>query len=354
MARLICYATGAWHYCLETLFVFIPVFLSKKLSGYQNIQVGYLNDNKTIIPLSNAKVKITFDETLTSVEGLTDSKGYFKLEMPSDLKNRSGTIKVRADHFMDYEQRKSFNNEDQLQVILYSHGDMAGKITSNQMFSDDFSENVIAQPTRIDSCEESAMLLDGKISPFDYINSEYAKVEFMYRDPMISRAPLVFDRAGKMFVNIRVSANSKNSDNMHIAGKFNLRIGREEISKNNMNVHNECAGVSEIKPVNPVVLKDPVKSNFYFIQTNHMGKGKFFSLSPGEFEVFSFEFHCKAPGRYQVDAWIDYDFSNQSKSTKVKLPPLVCPWIYTNWSTLTNKKMETLKWSGNKYEIDKK
>jgi hypothetical protein len=59
----------------------------------------------------------------------------------------------------------------------------------------------------------------------------------------------------------------------------------------------------------------------------------FFTLQPGEFEVFSLLFHCQAPGIYRLSFELPYTFSEKTGVVSYRPDrPVICPKAYTNWA----------------------
>jgi hypothetical protein len=119
---------------------------------------------------------------------------------------------------------------------------------------------------------------------------------------------------------------------------------------NHVNALQDCAGAGEIRYFTPVFLNSHTAGTqlktFY-------PDCDYFSLQPGEFEVFNLQFHCVEPGIYSVKIRIPWSKnSGESGLFTLDLPDFVFPLTYTTWSMLGNLQANACsmyQWNGSDY-----
>jgi len=83
----------------------------------------------------------------------------------------------------------------------------------------------------------------------------------------------------------------------------------------------------------------------------------FFTLQPGEFESFDFNFYCKSPGIYTVSVELPYSLLDVSYNYTYTIPAkVICPKSYSLWNSYTAKMLEyggDFIWDGEKYAPSK-
>jgi hypothetical protein len=83
----------------------------------------------------------------------------------------------------------------------------------------------------------------------------------------------------------------------------------------------------------------------------------FFTLQPGEFESFDFNFYCKSPGIYTVSIELPYSLLDVSYNYTYTVPTkIICPKSYSLWNSYTAKMLEyggDFIWDGEKYAPSK-
>jgi hypothetical protein len=80
----------------------------------------------------------------------------------------------------------------------------------------------------------------------------------------------------------------------------------------------------------------------------------FFTLQPGEFEVFSLLFHCKTPGIYRLSFELPYTFYEQDGDAIYRLErPVICPKSYTGWALEGENFLFSSEflWDGQGYQL---
>ncbi|HYN89383.1 MAG TPA: hypothetical protein VER55_12680 [Ardenticatenaceae bacterium] len=102
-----------------------------------------------------------------------------------------------------------------------------------------------------------------------------------------------------------------------------------------------CGGIGEVREFPALTLE----SEFDAYRTELTFPGAdFFSLQPGEFEVFGLEFQCSAPGVYRLA--LELPFSSVDHAGTVTLadtPEFACPQSFTMWDP---SSAETLQFAG--------
>lgn len=73
--------------------------------------------------------------------------------------------------------------------------------------------------------------------------------------------------------------------------------------------------------------------NETYTQQSTSSEFDFFTLQPGEFEVFSLLFHCKAPGIYSLSLELPYTLAEKAGTASYRLErPIICPKSFTSWA----------------------
>jgi len=135
-------------------------------------------------------------------------------------------------------------------------------------------------------------------------------------------------------VNLNIFVNSDIPDNLNIIYVYG------------------CGGGS-IKTLSEVELINQNNLSQYRIKLDSPGVD-FFTLQPGEFEVFQIPFVCKTPGIYSISVELFAEYIDQSFSpTVVPSTKVYCPYHYSYYSFgfYTNLNYEgEVEWDGNEYK----
>lgn len=83
----------------------------------------------------------------------------------------------------------------------------------------------------------------------------------------------------------------------------------------------------------------------------------FFTLQPGEWEVFHVPFQCKEPGYYNITAQIEFQYENENGLIELPLAQVSCPHEFTVYTidgidstTAVVTDLETYEWSNGHYK----
>jgi serine/threonine protein kinase len=108
-----------------------------------------------------------------------------------------------------------------------------------------------------------------------------------------------------------------------------------------------CGSGGTLRYFAPVALNAQRES--YRQRTTNTDGFDYFSLQPGEFEVFVFPFICRGPGIYRVDLEVGYSYQGQpSKLQWSSSGDTFCPNAFTLWEW--GKPGEQFRWNGTIYE----
>lgn len=117
-----------------------------------------------------------------------------------------------------------------------------------------------------------------------------------------------------------------------------------------LNIIQDCAGAGDIREF-PSISLDASYAK-YTARTTYKD-ADFFTLQPGEFEIFKFFFRCHSPGIYIANLEIPYAFTESNGNIEFTPPTLICPKSFTVWSTLMSDSelvsRGTYVWKDNNY-----
>jgi hypothetical protein len=110
-----------------------------------------------------------------------------------------------------------------------------------------------------------------------------------------------------------------------------------------------CGGTGSIREFSQTTLRTDMQN---FTKEATFSGADFFTLQPGEFEIFSIPFKCNAPGYYTISVSTKYTYENQSGIVDFPEAHVLCPNTYTIYSVSTNDQIvgvENLKWQNGNY-----
>jgi hypothetical protein len=160
------------------------------------------------------------------------------------------------------------------------------------------------------------------------------------RSPALSEGKLIF----------QVTNISTSSEWIRLSNSIVSSISTTQNIPDHINIIHECAGTGINREFPPVIL-DPTYPE-YKVTVKHPN-ADFFTLQPGELEIFNMTFTCKSPGLYRIQISIDYSIGNHTDTFSYQFPNFICPHSLTNWSDLSdfNKfvKIGSYEWNGTEY-----
>jgi hypothetical protein len=100
----------------------------------------------------------------------------------------------------------------------------------------------------------------------------------------------------------------------------------------------------------PAVALEP-KLDPYSRKVTPAGTEDYFTLQPGEFETFHFDFLCTYPGLYNVTLEISYTYGADSGKYSDPAVEILCPQKYSVWSNLGTRLdfAGAYTWTGTTY-----
>lgn len=155
---------------------------------------------------------------------------------------------------------------------------------------------------------------------------------------------------------VKISASPQNGDWAKISNAMNLRISSSRNttveSVNVANLYGGC-GTGKIRTFSLAELDNNFEE---YTQTLHYEDTDFFTLEPGEFEIFSVDMKCKTPGAFDVNIDIEYELMSDKGFVSLEnLPLVICPLDYSIWyseplgDTNFIMLMGDYIWDGTKY-----
>jgi hypothetical protein len=102
---------------------------------------------------------------------------------------------------------------------------------------------------------------------------------------------------------------------------------------NIVTIFHQCGGAGTIRTFEPVVELHS-RSNSYQLTTRNTD-APFFTLQPGEFEVFLFQFRCEGSGLYSTTLRLPYRYPDNNGDITLgvgRMPRFGCPQRVTHWS----------------------
>lgn len=110
-----------------------------------------------------------------------------------------------------------------------------------------------------------------------------------------------------------------------------------------------CGGTGQIRDFSSIKLRTDLSS---FSQKTNFTGADFFTLQPGEFEVFSVPFQCSAPGYYRVSITAEYSYQGENGVMEFPEFDILCPQSATVYTTYDGESIagaENFDWKNGKY-----
>jgi hypothetical protein len=192
------------------------------------------------------------------------------------------------------------------------------------------------------------LVFPNDIAPDKDVEEALAFLDNIEPEAMVTwrRAPWALD--GSLQVDLSLRALPGNQEWTHVENEAKVTVQTFNAPEH-VNVLKDCAGAAEFRYFTEVPLDREYDQ--YSAQTS-VPNIDFFTLEPGEFEIFSFAFKCKAPGRYAVDLDILYSYAGQADKVRFTPADFICPHSYTVWSHLARLNPDyanTFIWNGVEY-----
>lgn len=166
---------------------------------------------------------------------------------------------------------------------------------------------------------------------------------------------LVASNSGNISYLLTIASKGEVEDWIRVDGsvRINVKVLNHSMNTNNVNIGTAflgCGGVDFRNFPNTSLIS---KAESYSLIQKSLDADAY-SLEPGEFEDFLFDFKCESPGIYQVNFGIPYTYKNETKIFYVDASSqFICPSSYTVWtSTLYGILRDTYSWDGIVYQKD--
>jgi len=111
-----------------------------------------------------------------------------------------------------------------------------------------------------------------------------------------------------------------------------------------------CGGGGVMRTFSDILLSADFET---YSQESTTSEFDFFTLQPGEFEVFTFPIRCKTPGVYSLSFKVPYTLIDRSDVFMYRYErPILCPKSYTAWGLEEGTFMSSSKdqWDGQDYQ----
>jgi hypothetical protein len=111
----------------------------------------------------------------------------------------------------------------------------------------------------------------------------------------------------------------------------------------------ECGGIGSIRNFPSV----PLGRDFdRYSRRISSPEADFFTLQPGEFEIWEAQLTCGAPGRYRLTVEVGYAYGDGTGKITGTSPEIICPLEYNEWTMLTQslEYVRSFRWNGSDYE----
>lgn len=200
-------------------------------------------------------------------------------------------------------------------------------------------------PLPRDPCNEPAVL-PASIAPdrdrakaLAQFNQEAAKTQLWQRAP---------SQRGSFTLGIQVSSIVDAKQWIRLDSKVLVTVHVGSDVPEHVNIVQDCAGLGQSR-IFPTIIPLKPSPKEYNVSTSYPNTD-YFTLQPGEFEVFQFGLRCDSPGIYISTLTISYTYLERSDVITLNSPDFVCPKSYTSWSFLDNfEHNSTYVWNGNGY-----
>jgi hypothetical protein len=133
-------------------------------------------------------------------------------------------------------------------------------------------------------------------------------------------------------LSITITNTSKDTNWVRLDNKIDVTINAESTVPDHINIliGTGCGGSGDFRYFSDIGLTPKFKT---YTETTRYTLSDFFSLQPGEFEVFSFPLDCQSPGIYQLVFKLPVSKLDQIGSINAGFGrSFVCPKSYTVWT----------------------
>jgi hypothetical protein len=110
-----------------------------------------------------------------------------------------------------------------------------------------------------------------------------------------------------------------------------------------------CGGTGQVRVFSSINLRSDLRS---FTQESTFSGADFFTLQPGEFEVFEVPFECKAFGYYSISVSAEYTYQGESGVVEFPKFNALCPQTFTSYSVTADGSLigvENYAWKNGEY-----
>lgn len=110
-----------------------------------------------------------------------------------------------------------------------------------------------------------------------------------------------------------------------------------------------CGGTGQLREFPSTNLRSDLNS---FSQKSTFAGADFFTLQPGEFEIFYVPFDCKSPGYYDISVTVEYSYQGENGVIEFPTFDALCPQSFTVYTTEAGGDLlgvENFDWKNGKY-----
>jgi len=155
----------------------------------------------------------------------------------------------------------------------------------------------------------------------------------------------------RYILTVKSKIESKDWIRIDGATQITVKVMPETINIDNLNIGNGFFGCGGIDFRNFPITSLNSKLETYILNQKSLDADAF-SLEPGEFEDFLFDFKCESPGIYNVEFGIPYTYNGKVDIFQINSPFIfVCPRSYTIWlATMYGILRDGYSWDGIEYQ----
>ncbi len=152
--------------------------------------------------------------------------------------------------------------------------------------------------------------------------------------------PVAHDGSGSVTLSVLVTSQVPGSEWIELGNTLTVDIQASSELPDPLHAAETgaCGGAGEVRQFSTVELD----SSFDALQASTTySAADFFTLQPGEFEVFKITFHCRRPGRYRLQVSIPYRVPEQRGTlTTPQQTEVICPASATLWDAVSSEGIE--------------
>jgi hypothetical protein len=199
---------------------------------------------------------------------------------------------------------------------------------------------------------EETSVCNPRVLPIAINASGDTQEQIMNTDPWTNRLHwALIPENSELSMRFNISSIADSNNWIQLDKSLNVSVSVETNIPDHTDVFNGvgCGGAGNIRKFSQTPLQADMQN---FTKEVIFSGADFFTLQPGEFEIFSIPFKCNTPGYYTISISTKYTYENQSGIIEFPDAHILCPSSYTVYSISTDDTIvgvESFKWQNGNY-----